>query len=105
MPWETDGSSKRRLELPPDWEAIRRQVGNRDRWTCQWPRDGRANGICGSGANQCDHRGDRMSFDPKDLWMLCPWHHRKKTEDESLQARIAILAKAKMPIRKHPGLL
>jgi hypothetical protein len=46
-----------------------------------------------------------MSFDPADLWMLCAWHHRKKTEQESAEARRKILAKGKMPVRKHPGLL
>lgn len=102
MPWERERSSPRRLELPPNWPAIRKQVGDRDGWICQWPRTGR---ICGSPATDCDHKGDRMSFDLDDLWMLCSWHHRKKTEGESLEARMKILAKGKMPVRKHPGLL
>lgn len=104
MPWTTDGSSARRQELPPDWDQIRTRVGDRDGWRCQWPRQGRAGGICGSPANQCDHKKDRHSHRDEDLWMLCEWHHKQKTQSESAEARRAIQAKAKMPVERHPGL-
>lgn len=104
MPWEMNGSSTRKQELPPDWEAIRQRVGDRDGWRCRWPRRDRPAGICGSPANQCDHWKDRNDHSDDALWMLCEWHHRKKTEGESAEARRKQLAKGKYPVERHPGL-
>lgn len=103
MPWETDGSSKRRLELPPDWDAIRQRVGDRDGWRCQWPRDG-GRRICGSPANQCDHRVGREDHADDALWMLCRWHHNRKTQEESTAGKQALAAKGRHPVERHPGL-
>lgn len=97
MPWET---SNRHDELPPGWAQIRKRIGNRDGWLCQWPRSSR--GICGSQATDCDHRGDRNDHSPENLWMLCRWHHRAKTQDESATARRAIQAKASHPVEQVP---
>ena len=100
MPWET---SNRREELPSNWPQIRQQVGDRDGWVCQWPRDG-GRRVCGSPANQCDHKNDRDSYALGDLWMLCGFHHKGKTQQESAEARRVIQAKAKHPVERHPGL-
>lgn len=93
MPWET---SNRKAELPADWDQRRQRVGDRDRWKCQWPRSSR--GICGSPANQCDHRDDPHDHREESLWMLCEWHHKGKTQQESAESRRAILAKLKHPV-------
>jgi hypothetical protein len=103
MPWETEGSSKRRLELPPDWDAIRTRVGNRDGWKCQWPRS--RGGVCGSKANQCDHKESGSDHSEANLWMLCQWHHMHKTGQASAESRRAQQAKGLHPVERHPGLL
>lgn len=97
MPWET---SDRKSELPADWPQRRQRVGDRDGWKCQWPRSAR--GICGSTANQCDHRGDPWDHDESALWMLCEWHHKQKTGQESAAARRVIAAKAYHPVEQVP---
>lgn len=105
MPWETDGSSKRRLELPHNWYTeIVPTVKRRDGNVCQWPRPSRAGGICGQPGRDVDHKTDRNSHRLEDLWLLCRWHHRKKTEAESAEARRAILDKTRHPVEKNPGL-
>lgn len=105
MPWETNGSSKRRLELPPNWYTeIRPRILKRDGYVCQQRRSDRP-GICGQPANQVDHINDPHDHSDDNLQSLCAWHHRKKTEGESAEARRRIAAKGKMPVRKHPGLL
>lgn len=103
MPWETDGSSKRRLELPPGWDAMRRETLERDGYRCQQKRS--RGGICGQPANQVDHIVPGNDHSPENRQSLCGWHHRKKTEQESAEARRKIAAKGRMPVGKHPGLL
>jgi 5-methylcytosine-specific restriction protein A len=102
MPWETDGSSKRRQELPRDWDAVRRRVLDRDGHRCQYPRS--RGGICGQPANQVDHWVGRDDHREESLLSLCAWHHRQKTQSESAQARRAIQDKTLHPVEKHPGL-
>lgn len=100
MPWET---SNRRQELPPNWySGIRPRILERDGHRCQWRR---TRGICGSPANQVDHIGDRHDHSDDNLQALCAWHHRKKTEQESADARRKIAAKGRLPVERHPGLL
>jgi len=101
VPWE---SSDRKAELPPDWDAIRKRVGDRDGWRCQWPRDDRRSGICGQPARDCDHREDPHDHRDVALWMLCRWHHNRKTQDESTEGKRKLAAKGRMPIERHPGL-
>lgn len=106
MPWQTEGSSPRRKELPPDWYTrIRPAVLERDEYRCQWPRTERRSGICNSPANQVDHKHDRDSYELADLWSLCRYHHQQKTNQESADARRAIQDKTKHPVERHPGLL
>lgn len=97
MPWDT---SDRKAELPRDWEQIRKRVGDRDRWLCQWPRSVR--GICGSQATDCDHKLDPHDHRDESLWMLCGWHHKQKTQQESADARRLIAAKAHHPVEQVP---
>lgn len=99
MPWS---SSDRKSELPADWPQRRQRVGDRDGWRCQWPRLRRAGGICGSPANQCDHRGEPWDHDENALWMLCEYHHKIKTAGESAVARRAIQAKTRHPVERPP---
>jgi 5-methylcytosine-specific restriction endonuclease McrA len=104
MPWE---SSNRKSELPSDWDAVRQRIGDRDGWRCQWPRSGagRANGICGQPANQCDHKEPGGDHSETNLWMLCRWHHNRKTQEESTAGKRALADKGRHPVERHPGLL
>lgn len=105
MPWSSGGSSTRRQEFPANWYTeIRPAVLNRDNHRCRWPRPDRRAGICNATANQVDHRDDRDSWEVADLWSLCQYHHMRKTQGQSIEARKAALAKAKHPVERHPGL-
>lgn len=99
MPWET---SNRKAELPTGWDAIRTRVLGRDRYRCQWPREGRRDGICGAAATDVDHKLNRDDHRDEALWSLCGWHHSQKTQQESAEARRAIAAKGLHPVEKHP---
>jgi 5-methylcytosine-specific restriction protein A len=102
MPWETDGSSKRRLELPHDWDATRRRVLARDNWLCRYPRS--RGGDCGQPATDVDHWVDRDDHRDQSLRSLCSWHHKQKTAKESAEARRQIQDKTRHPVERHPGL-
>jgi 5-methylcytosine-specific restriction endonuclease McrA len=102
VPWETDGSSARRQELPHDWDTIRKRVLDRDNHQCQHRRS--SGRICGQPANQVDHWRDRDDHRDEALWALCRWHHTQKTQQESADARRQILAKTRHPIERPPGL-
>jgi 5-methylcytosine-specific restriction enzyme A len=105
MPWVSGPSSPRRVELPRDWYTrIRPAVLDRDGHLCQWPRPGRRDGICGSSANQVDHREDRDSYALADLWSLCQYHHMHKTQQQAMDVHRETLAKLKHPEERHPGL-
>ena len=106
MPWQSEGSSPRRKELPPNWYTeIRPTVLDRDDYRCRWPRTDRRAGICGARANQVDHREDRDSYALDDLWSLCQYHHMHKTQTQSVDARRDSLAKLRHPVDRHPGYL
>lgn len=102
MPWS---SSDRKAELPPDWDARAERVRRRDGERCQWPRPDRRTGICGSPGRDVDHRLDPHDHRDEALWTLCRWHHTQKTQQESAEARRALLAKTQHPVERAPGLL
>lgn len=82
MPWET---SRRRAELPPDWQLRRIRVLRRDGYRCQ-ARDSR--GItCGRPANQVDHIQPGRDDTLENLQALCRWHHAHKSSAEGNAAR------------------
>lgn len=99
MPWST---SDRKSQLPADWEQIRKRVGDRDGWKCQMPRASRGGRICGQPARDCDHRDDPHDHRDSALWMLCRFHHTGKTQQESADARRAILGKLSHPVEQTP---
>lgn len=100
MAWST---SRRKSQLPPGWERIRRQVLTRDGHRCQWVREdtGRK---CGEYATDVDHRDQSRNFDhdPAALQSLCAYHHGRKSSSEGGQAASARRKAAK---KRHPGLL
>lgn len=92
MPWS---SSRRKERFNPDWPRVRRLVGERDGWRCQWPvTDWRTglSGLCLAPGNEVDHKVRAEDGAPDDdslenLWVLCEFHHAQKTHAESVDAR------------------
>ncbi|HEX6968620.1 MAG TPA: HNH endonuclease [Micromonosporaceae bacterium] len=92
--------SNRRAELPPDWPAIRARIWARDHGRCQWPTD---TGPCHWPGRDVDHRADPHDHSDTNLWVLCGWHHDRKTAAEGNAARRRF--STKRPPEPHPGLL
>ena len=86
-------SSRRKERFNRDWPRVRRVIGERDGWRCQWPVADLYTGVthkCLRAGNQVDHkRRDGVADDdsPSNLWVLCDYHHALKTETESVEAR------------------
>lgn len=97
--------STRRDRLPADWSSIRKRIGKRDQWLCQWPLD---RGRCLQPARDIDHRDRGDNHDESNLWALCPAHHGSKTGREGAEAMHANRRKIDKKFRRtevHPGLL
>ena len=48
--------------------------------------------LCGRYGNEVDHKVRNPVHDddrPENLWVLCRWHHQRKTEGESAEVRRA----------------
>lgn len=108
MPWDSSG---RRAELPPDWDSLRNQALERDRFLCVWPgRWAPTTRQCKQPATDVDHV--RRPVDGLDdhslsnLQSLCSRHHQWKTNQESAAARREVQAKLQHPdpYPKHPGM-
>ncbi len=106
MPWE----SSRRRKDPPGWSAIRKQVIDRAMGQCEQPlapRDLPQSTIrCSYPGTDVDHiinvaRGG--TNDLANLQLLCPWHHKEKTQREATAARK--IRTEQHPKEKHPGIL
>lgn len=91
--------SDRRSQLPADWDRIRARVWARDNGTCQWPVD---SDVCGWAGRDVDHRDDPEDHTDPNLWVLCGWHHDRKTAAEGNAARPRY--SRSRPAEPHPGL-
>lgn len=91
-------SSNRRNELPTCWPKMRAQVRKRDKGLCQWPV---GQSICGATGRDVDHRGDKHDHRLEALWLLCPDHHKGKTQTEAIAGRVF----ERRAAERHPGLL
>jgi 5-methylcytosine-specific restriction protein A len=98
--------SRRRLELPANWETIRLAVLRRDGYRCQHIRFDTGD-KCGRYANQADHIDNRDSYDLVDLQSLCKYHHQEKSSREGGQASQAARRRRwGKPVKPlHPGIL
>ena len=93
--------SRRRKELPKDWEKIRRTVLKRDGGLCVF---------CGNKANQVDHIFPDGPHVPDNLRSLCQHCHMARTQQQSVEARKRRYngrnkARGPRPKSKHPGYL
>ena len=84
--------------MPPGWAATRERIGNRDGWSCQLDD-------CGRPATHCDHKiphAEGGSDADSNLWMLCEWHHLRKSSSEGARARPRPRRRQREP-EAHPG--
>jgi 5-methylcytosine-specific restriction endonuclease McrA len=100
MTW--DGSD-RRSRLPENWPALVAQVKAKALGRCQarLPSGVR----CPRKGTDVDHiiPGDDHSL--KNLRLLCPYHHDKKSSKEGREAQNAIKRSKYRPREDHPGQL
>ena len=99
MAWS--GRSRRRGELPKNWEKLRRQVLHRDAHACVF---------CGAPANHVDHIFPDGPHHPDNLRSLCQHCHMARTQQQAVEARQRRYnkrnkARGPRPKSKHPGYL
>jgi hypothetical protein len=104
--WET---SDRRQHLPSNWSTITADILKRDR-ECQLSYPGEwetRNGTmrCTVTATEVDHIGDRDDHDPANLRGACSACHQRRTREQAAAALAAVNAKARRPVRPHPGVI
>ena len=86
-------SSRRRGRFNPDWPRVRKMILERDGYSCMWPTVDELGlpDLCLAPANQVDHKRRAVNGvdddSPSNLWALCDYHHRVKTEVESAEQR------------------
>lgn len=95
--------SRRRAELPADWDWRVRQVKKRARGRCEWKLPSGAR--CPARGTDADHRGDRFDHSLGNLVWSCEYHHDKKTSAQGRQALAARARLARRPTEQHPGQL
>lgn len=108
MAWS---SSHRKARFNRGWERVRRIVGERDGWRCQWPVIDPVTGVsrvCGCPGREVDHKRRAVNGVDDDslgnLWVLCHEHHSYKTELESAEARRVNRRRREVEARwEHPA--
>lgn len=100
MAWDT---SRRRDQLPPNWQDLRRQTRTRADGICEHTDNGVR---CTSLGTDCHHTGRNDDHRLEALQWLCRPHHDIETRRQSREAwnRRYIEAKKRDP-EAHPGLL
>lgn len=98
MGWET---SDRRLRLPDDWPWRVAEVKKRDGGQCTWrlPSGKR----CPRRGTDVDHREPGDNHDLRNLQLLCPHHHGKKTAREGVTGRRKPKPTKKRRTDENPG--
>lgn len=96
MSW---AGSKRRHELPPDWEERRLLVLQEADWICEIRYPNRCTGV----ATDVDHIQRGNDHSRSNLQAACWRCHLKKSSIEGNQARWAKKARGKRPQERHPG--
>lgn len=99
MAWET---SDRRLRLPPNWNALVKQVKERDGNRCTWKLPSGAR--CPRRGTDVDHRKNDDDHSLSNLQLLCAHHHGKKTQREAWAGK-GRRKVAPRPQERHPGMM
>lgn len=92
--------SRRRDELPPDWEKRRQDVFERDHYRCT---EKTAYGRCKEVATDCDHVIPGNDHRKSNLTSLCSAHHALKSAMEGVAARAVRKAAIRRPPEMNPG--
>jgi hypothetical protein len=97
MAWESQ--SRRRSELPPDWELnYRKPTMRRAKGLCELRLPG-----CTYRATDVHHAGDRFDHSLSKLKAACRSCHKKETADQGVEARITKKRSGLRPQERHPG--
>lgn len=101
MGWD---SSRRRDQLPPNWQQLRRAAKTRAHGYCEHVNDDGTR--CTNPGTDLHHAGDRNDHRLEALQWLCREHHDVQTRRQSREAwnKRYIEAKKRSP-ETHPGLL
>lgn len=89
---------------------MRKRIGRRDNWLCQWQwRDelGKPR-ICLAPAREVDHIRPGNDHRDENLRCLCTYHHAKKSSNEGNAAQAVKrrqINKRFVRVEDHPGLL
>lgn len=97
--WE---NSDRRSRLPKDWPQRVRDVKKRAGGRCEWhlPVSGKR---CPRKGTDVDHKQNDDNHDLRNLQLLCPAHHQRKTVREAWRGKQRRKPRPK-PQERHPGL-
>ncbi|QFG04480.1 HNH endonuclease [Mycobacterium phage Jeeves] len=96
MSW---ASSRRRYDLPPDWETIRLSVLRDADWICEL----RTEDVCLGTASEVDHINRGNDHSRSNLRAVCHRCHAKKSSAEGNARRRELRAQRKRPPERHPG--
>ena len=100
MAWTNQAHSTRAQSLPSDWVRIRKQVLERDHYTCTIQTD-----RCVATANQADHIGNPHDHSLPNLRAACPPCHATRSAAQGGTAWGQRRAHARRPREAHPGSL
>lgn len=78
--------SRRREELPPDWEAIKARVFERDGHRCVWVMEKTGRRCTATWELECDHIDDNRDHRMSNLRTLCSFHHGIRTAQQGIEA-------------------
>ncbi|AAC18447.1 HNH endonuclease [Mycobacterium phage Lakes] len=96
MSW---AGSKRRQELPEDWELnYRLPVLSAAGWLCEVDGPG-----CVRAATDVDHKKPGNDHSRSNLQAICRVCHGKKSAAEGVARRRELKARRKRPEQRHPG--
>ena len=93
------------MELPPNWQAIRALVLQRDP-ICTWgslDEDMAEPGRCPNRSTDADHIGDINDHRIAVLRGLCANHHATRTGRQGAAGAARVARSRKRPKEKHPG--
>ncbi|AEJ93393.1 HNH endonuclease [Mycobacterium phage Jeffabunny] len=98
MTW---AGSRRRDELPPDWELkYRLPVLSAANWLCEVNGPG-----CVRAATDVDHKKRGNDHSRSNLQAICRVCHGRKSAAEGVARRRELKARRKRPPQRHPGQL
>lgn len=97
MAWTT---SKRKEELPPNWQTLRREAKRRAKGQCEDTRNGK----------RCTRKGRDLHHTNRDnhtldtmQWLCRPCHNRHTNRQAKAAQHARYIEAKKRPLEAHPG--